>query len=268
MQRLHLIEFEDLPWVPAAIRDGATAQLDLMFARVGFYRALAPKLAALLDATGRDTVVDLCSGAGGGALAMRAALRSLGARDVALVLTDRYPNAAARDRVAALGDPGVRYHPDAVDAREVPRGLDGVRTMYGALHHFRPDEVTEILRRAVEADAPVAFFDVAASPTLRRLPTALAPVAALPNAAALFALSWALGGMVRPLRATSALWTWGLPAIPAMFAWDGTVSALRAYLPEELLALARRADARGRYQWAVDRAGGALSLIGRPPPTG
>ena len=117
--------------------------------------------------------------------------------------------------------------------------------------------------------APLALFDVAGSQRLRRLPAVVAPLPALLNLAVLFVLALLLTPLVRPVRATRLLLTYLVPAIPLLFAWDGTVSALRAYLPEELLALARSVPGAGDYEWNVAQAGLALCLTGcrRPRPT-
>ena len=39
-----------------------------------------------------------------------------------------------------------------------------------------------------------------------------------------------------PFSLSRVLLTYAVPAIPSLFAWDGMVSGLRAYTPEELLA--------------------------------
>ena len=265
MQRVHLVELEDLSWLPAAIRDGGTDVLDFLFARIGFYRALVPELVALMDTVGTRCLVDLCSGGGGGALAMRALLLEGGHEGLELVLTDRYPSAAAAARAQALGDPGVRWHAAAVDAFHVPPELHtGIRTMYGALHHFRPEGVQTLVQAAVNDGVPLAFFDVAAPPALRKLPGVLAPLLAVPNMVMLFATCALLVPFVRPFRFTRALLTYLLPAIPLLFAWDGMVSGLRAYTPEELLALAKAVPGSERYAWKATRGGTALCLVGYP----
>ena len=265
MQRLHLVELEDLPWFPKAIRDGGTDVLDLVFARMGFYRPLVPELVSLMETTGLRRLVDLGSGGGGGALQMVTMLREAGHADVELVLTDRYPNAAATERVRRLGDPLVRWHPEPVDAFHVPPSLPpGIRTMYGALHHFRPDGVQRLVQAAVDDGVPLAFFDVAAPPIVRKLPGVLAPVLAVPNMLGLFAASLVAVPFVRPWTASRLLLTYAIPAIPMLFAWDGMVSSLRAYTPEELLTLARSVRGSDGYAWKAMRGGLGLCLVGYP----
>lgn len=265
MRRAHLFEFEDYPWVPGPIRDGGTDVLDLLFARVGFYRKLVAKLRELVATTGERRIVDLCSGGGGGALAMRALLTEQERERLALQLTDRYPNAAALARVQELGDANVIYHPESIDALAVPDGLRGIRTMYGALHHFEPELVQRLIQSAVDQRAPLAFFDVAV-PTFRKMPLVLAPVAVLLNVLLLLPVPMVLVPMVRPFRWSRVAFTYLLPLIPILFAWDGTVSAMRSYQPDELLALAKAVRGADGYVWEATREDTALCLIGYPRP--
>ncbi|AUX27417.1 hypothetical protein SOCEGT47_080060 [Sorangium cellulosum] len=268
MRRIHLFELEDFDWVPRAVRDGATDLLDLGFTKIGFYDGVAPRLLALLEATGARRVVDVCSGGGGGTLHMRRLVRAAGS-EVELVLTDRNPSEAGMARVRALGDARTSYLERPVDAMAGPgavdgAALDGVRTMSGALHHFRPDEVRALISSIVAQGAPLAFFDVAASPALRRAPVVLAPPAMAMNMIVLFVGALFLVPLVRPFRLTRVLLTYLLPLIPLLFAWDGTVSALRAYTADEVLAIARSVPGGDRYVWEAGVAGSALFLTGMP----
>ncbi|NUP04777.1 MAG: class I SAM-dependent methyltransferase [Polyangiaceae bacterium] len=264
MERVQWFELEDLPWVPRFIRDGGTDLLDLGFSVFGFYRPVAHALVSLLDATGSSHIVDLCSGGGGGALAMRKELLSRGVSGLQWSLSDRYPNLAAIERVRALADPSVHYIDEPVDALEPRPALRGVRTMFGALHHFEPEQVRELVAANVAARAPIAFFDVAASPALRKMPSLVAPIALTMNMSMLFTASLALVPFVRPFRLSRLAATYLVPLVPALVAWDGTVSALRAYTPDELLGFARSVPGGDGYRWAADRAGPALYLTGIP----
>ncbi len=263
MRRIHLFELEDFSWVPRAIRDGGTDLLDLGFDRLGFYKGVAPKLLALLQATGARRVVDLCSGGGGGTLQMRRLARDAG-NTAEFVLSDLHPNEAGMERVAALGDAHTRYRPEPVDAMTGGGTLEGVRTMAGALHHFPPDAVRSLLAGVVAQRAPLAFFDVAASPGIRKAPLVVAPLAMAVNMVMLFVGSLFLVPLVRPFRWSRVLLTYVLPVIPLLVGWDGTVSALRAYTPEELLALAASVPGAEHYFWDAGRAGAALYLTGMP----
>lgn len=266
MRRVHLFELEDFDWVPRPVRDGGTDLLDLGFERIGFYDGVAPELASVVREMGATRLVDLCSGGGGGTLQMWRQLRDAGT-EVELALSDRNPNAAGITRVEALGDPRVSYRRESVDATGGGGELEGVRTMSGALHHFPPDAVRALITGIVARRAPLAFFDVAASPAIRRLPMVLAPLAMAVNMLMLSLGSLVLVPFVRPFRLSRWLLTYLVPAIPVLVAWDGTVSALRAYTPDELLEIARSVPGADAYEWKAGVAKSALYLTGVPRRT-
>ena len=98
----------------------------------------------------------------------------------------------------------------------------------------------------------------------RAEPAVLAPVLAVPNMMGLFAAALVAVPFVRPWKASRLLLTYAVPAIPVLFAWDGMVSGLRAYTPEELLELARSVRGSEGYAWKAERGGLGLCLIGHP----
>lgn len=263
MQRIHLFELEDYGWLPRPIRDGGTDFLDFLFDRMGFYDGVADKLVALLQRTGASRVVDLASGGGGGTLHLRRAVRAAGL-STEFVFSDGFPNEAGQARIAALGDPASRYQVEPLDAMSGGGAQSGVRTMSGALHHFTPDAVAQLVGGIVQQRAPLAFFDVASSSGLRKLPVVFAPLAMSVNMLMLFAATLVVVPFLRPLRATRLLLTYVLPLIPLLVAWDGTVSALRAYSPDELLAIVRAVPGAEGYRWESGVAGRALYLTGEP----
>ena len=167
-------------------------------------------------------------------------------------------------RVAALGDARVRYEGERVDAMDGGGAREGVRTMSGALHHFTPDAVRALIAGIVARRQPLVFFDVAASPGLRRAPIVVLPIAMMVNLSMLFLASLALVPLARPFSLSRVLLTYLVPAIPCLVAWDGTVSALRAYTPEEVLAIARAVPGAGRYAFDAGVEGRALWLTGVP----
>ena len=263
MRRLQLVELEDLSWLPAPVRNGATDLLDCAFDRLGFYDGVAAALSDALAASGATRLVDLGSGGGGGTLSLRRRLRDAGS-DVEVLFTDRYPNEAAIARIRSLGDPRTRYRAEPLDALTGGGTIEGLQTMSGALHHFSPFAVRALVANIVSRRQPLAFFDVAASPAIRTLPLVLAPVLMAVNFVLLFAVSLLLVPFVRPFRLSRLLFSYLPPIIPFVVAWDGTVSALRAYTPEELLAIARTVPGGGRYDWRSAAAGRALYLTGVP----
>jgi hypothetical protein len=263
MQRLHLFELEDFDWFPAVIRDGGTDFLDTAFDRVGFYSGVAGTLIALLHRTNATQILDLASGGGGGTLQLRRYVRAAGL-PTAFQFSDRFPSEAGGVRVGLLGDPQTRYLAEPVDAMDGGGDGPGLRTMAGALHHFTPEAVREIFAGIVRRRAPLAFFDIAPSPALRRMPSVFLPLAMAANMLLLFVAALLVVPFLRPLRLSRLFLTYVVPAIPLLIAWDGTVSALRAYTVEELLTLARSVPGAERYDWQAGTVGRALYITGEP----
>ncbi len=253
MTRRHLVELGDLPWWPRAFRDAATDYLATAVRVTKVYDTQVPRLAAALGRCGATVVVDLCSGGGGPWAGLLRALRAAGA-DVAVRLTDKFPNAAALARAAAV--PGVSFEPGPVDAADVPAHVDGFRTVFAGFHHFRPADARAVLAAAVRDRQGIAVFEATA-----RTPAAVALMLLAPVAV------WVLTPAVRPFRWSRLAWTYLVPVVPAAVLFDGVVSCLRTYTPAELLALARDADPAGEYDWEAGADAGPVAaphLIGTP----
>ena len=238
MRRVHSIELHEQPWFPASLRDHLTGFLTYVSLRFQIYEAVVPVLTRVLEASGEDRVVDLCSGAGGPALWMQRRLTNH-----TLTLTDLYPNTLAWAHADATG------HPAPVDVLDVPTELEGVRTMYAAFHHFRPEQATKILQDAIDKGQPFAFFEA----TERR-----------PLVIAATLMSWLnlllLSPFIRPRRWQGLLFTYLIPILPLVTVWDGVVSCLRTYTPEELEALC--ASLEGADGWSLEA--GKAQLPGSP----
>jgi hypothetical protein len=251
MNRLHLFELEDQPWFPRVLRDAGTAFLELAGRVAGHSAALAPKLEATLAACGEKRIVDLCSGGAGPVAAIVDVLARRGV-EVHALLTDFYPNEGSLARVCARSAGRIDWLSESVDARHVPRELAGVRTIFNALHHFRPDAVRGILADAAEAGRPIAIFEV-----IGREP---APLIGVLFAPLFFALSLPF---LRPFQWLWIPFTYLVPILPLFVLWDGVVSCFRIYSPRELRALVDSLEPRHQdaYIWDIGR----IRLPG--PPT-
>jgi hypothetical protein len=256
MRRLHLLEIEDQPWCPPSVRDGVTDFLQFMADAGRVYDPAAPVLADALRRAGASTVVDLAAGAGG---PWRSLLPALGAHGAAprVRLTDRHPNGAAFARVARDTGAAVTGHPAPVDATALPDELAGFRTIFAALHHFRPAGVRAILGDAVRRGDGVAAFEPMHRSARALLLTCLTPLAVL-----------LATPFIRPFRWSRLFWTYVLPAIPLVVLVDGIVSCLRTYTPEELRALAADVDGATGYAWSAGEVGAGpipvTYLVGLP----
>lgn len=253
--RLHLIELHEQPWMPEAVRRQATDYLHAAEKLLRPFKALAPRLAELLRAAGEPTIVDLCSGGTGPLLQLLDDVRAEGV-EARVIMTDLYPNVPAFERAQAASGGRLGFEPEPVDARHVPERLRGARTIFNALHHFRPAEARAILADAAEQGAPILVAEIAHRSAFGVLSFLGAPLGA-----------FLLMPLVRPMTPLRLLMTYVIPIAPVVIGFDGVVSALRSYRADELLEMTRGLGGEG-YTWEAGetRAGGIIVtwLAGRP----
>lgn len=238
MKRLHLIEIEDQDWCPRSIRDAATDYLQWVLAATKPYEAIIPILATALQCSGTRHILDLCSGAAGPWIWLHPALAKQGV-SVSVRLSDKYPNMDAFERATHLTPDAISYHPQPVDATQVPGQLPGFRTMFTAFHHFRPEQARAVLADAVRQRQGIGVFEITerrALPLLLTLPAPLGVLVVTP--------------FLRPFRWSRLLWTYLIPLVPIVTVFDGLVSCLRTYSIEELRDLAGSLDASD-YRWDI-----------------
>lgn len=256
MKRRQLIELEDQPWFPRTIRDFATDYLQFVQTRLRVDRAMAPIVRRIMDAGGTTRIVDLCSGGSGPLLLLVKDLAADGLT-VTVTMTDLYPNRAAFEEIAARGEGRIGYETSAVDARNVPSTLTGLRTLFNAFHHLRPPDARAVLHAAARARQPIAIFEIS-----ERSWRSLIPILLLTP---LFV--WLATPFMRPFLWRRLLWTYPLPLVPLTCWWDGIVSQLRAYTVNELRALA---EGSPRMHWeagqvpVVNGRGRLTYLVGFP----
>ena len=256
--RVHAPELEDEAWCPGFLRDGLTAFLQVAAERFRIYDNAAPVVAGILQRHRSQQLVDLCSGGGGPLLRLREALQKHHNVDVVAVLTDLYPNLSAFDEAVARGRGRITTVRESVDAGDVPTSLQGVRTIFNAFHHFRPELARRIVEDAARKRQPFVSLEVVE----RRLAT-IVFLTGTPFAV------WGLTPWSRPLTFARVFFTYLVPLIPMGVLWDGLCSCLRAYSVDELKELTAGLDDDG-YRFRVERIEVAwfpvriTALIGEP----
>ncbi|WP_045690027.1 class I SAM-dependent methyltransferase [Hymenobacter sp. AT01-02] len=240
--RLHLFEFEDLPWFPRVIRAGMMDYLRFMISSLGIYQPIVPLLRNALEQTSQASMLELCAGAGGGTEGVVRTLQTTGLPAAQVTLTDLYPQPAAWQLLASR-TPGLHFAAMPVDATAVPAHLGGFRTVFSAFHHFAPPTATALLTDAVRQRAGIGVFEGAG----KHWAEILLALTVLPVAQLL------ITPFIRPFRLSRLVFTYVVPLIPLFTIWDGCVSILRMYAPEQLLALAHRADPQGTFIWQAGK---------------
>jgi hypothetical protein len=233
MRRVHFLEFHEQAWLPSFLRDEITDALQFGLNLFKAYAPIAPLLQRALASTQSRSVVDICSGGGGPWFDLSPKLQAN------VLLTDKYPNLRTSQNVGAASGNRIAFHPQSIDAKNVPRELEGFRTMFSSFHHFPPEEARSILQNAVDANQSIGIFEItrrASSTIALMFPWALMPFVLTP---------W-----MRPFRWSRLFWTYLLPVIPLVLLFDGVVSCLRTHRPRELREIVANLTAT-EYQWEI-----------------
>ncbi len=243
MHRIHAVEMEDLPWVPAFMRDAITGFLQFMSHKMDFYKPLAPILQRAYAQSQATGFLDLASGGGGPWLRMAEHLQ---AQDTAfqVTLSDAYPNHRHLESTVAQAKAAgteINYLSSPIDARNVPTEQDGFRTMFLSFHHFRPAQAQAILQDAVNQGRGIAIFEAQQRSISNLIQFAFSPLFML------FVLPF-----LKP-NLKQVLCTYFIPLIPLMVGWDGCVSVLRTYTVDEMQAMVNALDQTETYDWQIGK---------------
>ena len=259
MPRIHLFEFEDLKWFPKALRDYGTDFLQFLSNKAKVFKPLIPVIKNALDETGNNRIIDLASGGGGGLIWLNQELKKE-LPDLQITLTDYYPNIKAFEYTSRHST-NINYIKESIDARDVPDHLQGLRTQFLSLHHFKQSDATSILQNAVDSGRPILIAEAQE----RSLPSILAMLFSPISV-------WLTTPFIRPFRWGRLLFTYLIPIVPLFVLWDGVVSALRTYSVKEMQELVDALDEKDTFKWDIQRVksgpGVVLFLLGIPTEHG
>ncbi len=262
MQRIQFFEIEDQHWLPPSIRNGITDFLQFAVERGDLYKSFASRLSSALGRSGDTQIIDLCSGAGGPMKSLLKHIPEFNNGRIKVHLTDYYPNLPALSALARAVPASFTYSENAVSALNVPSSLTGFRTLFSSFHHFNERDATRILQDAVEKKRGIAIAESTQRHALLLAYMLLTPFLVLLTSP-----------FQRPFRWSRLFWTYVLPIVPLAVAFDGIVSCLRTYTPEELLKMVQGVAGNENYEWqaGVERIGalpiGVTYLIGLPKKT-
>jgi hypothetical protein len=131
-------------------------------------------------------------------------------------------------------------------------------TLFSSFHHLNPEDARGLLRDSVRRRQAIGIFEAPARHTLTLLSLLFIPFA-----------TWLFVPFRRPFRWSRLLWTYLIPMVPSVLFFDGLISCLRAYSPEELKDMTRGLGGNG-YRWEIGEETGGLwpvpitYLIGSP----
>ena len=238
MKRLHLFEFEDFQWFPNFLRDCLTRYIIAIHKLLGSKSELAELIKKALPYAKNPIIYDLCSGAGGPMEGVYQDLKQ-DHPDLKLQLSDLYPNDRKMLEVNGKQD-GITYKSHPVDATNFNTEKPGLRTMICSLHHMRPEVAKQILSNAQKAKEPFLAFEISDNSQPKAIWWIAIPINII---MVLF-----LTPMVRPFTLTQFIFTYLIPILPLVIAWDGAVSNARTYTLSDLDLLLSEIKTEG-YTW-------------------
>ena len=255
MKRIHLFEFEDQEWIPSFLRDYITDFLSHLSNQLDIFKPIVPILVKALKSSSENSIVDLGSGAGGGWFRLSMHLQK-DYPDIKILLSDYFPNFAAMSRIAQ-GASNVKFIEESIDARRVPKEIKGLRTLFLAFHHFKPQDAALILQNAVDDNQPICVFEGQERSLPSILGMVFSPITLL-----------LITPFIRPFELKRFVFTYLVPLLPILVVWDGVVSCLRTYSIRELNAMVQGLEGNERFNWEINTVksgpGKILYLMGLP----
>jgi hypothetical protein len=250
MKRIELFEFEDFAWLPKVIRTGVTNLILVFHKMLGTSEVLAEMLHQIRQKHPFSQITDLGAGSGGAMLkAVEKLNQKYPASPVKLVLTDLYPHPGIVQQINGQNDPQLSYHPESVNASNLQDAPEGLKTMIASFHHMSPPTARKILSSAQENQEPLFIFEIAKNTIPVFLWWLLLPI----SLTFLFVMVLFMTPFVRPLSFQQFLFTYLIPIIPLVYAWDGQASLMRTYTFEDFRELIGSHD-HPEYTWAIEDA--------------
>ena len=261
MQRIHSFEFEDFHWFPDRLRTLMTRYLVAIHKMLGTGEALSDLMEKVLKQTGSIQIIDLCSGGGGPMEDVMGILNDRGMTDLKMTMTDLYPNRSAAERINKTGA-AIHYKTDPVNAADVSGELKGLRTMICSMHHMPPNVAKDILKDAMEDKQPICIYEISDNSVSHWIAWITFPI----NIIMILLITLA----VRPMTWQQILFTYFIPILPLLIAWDGTISNMRTYTLSDLDELTKDLKSDS-YTWdfgtIAGKGGNKIYLTGIPTKT-
>ena len=237
--RLHLFEFTDLRWCPKFIRSMIT---DFLHVNIEKYQPYSYKIDLIIEAikiNESTQIIDLCSGNSGPWFHLKKQLEEKSNKAINVVFTDIYPSTLSIKKTKILNN--FTYINNPIDARNVPKELNGPRTIFNGFHHFSPEDAQKIIDNCVENKQPIMIFEL--------LSRNLSDVIIVSLFTPLYILL-SMPFLMKP-SFSNLFFTYIIPIFPVAFTWDAIVSHFRCYSEKELESMINKVDKKSEYQWEI-----------------
>jgi hypothetical protein len=242
---IHLFEFTDQSWCPHILRQYMTDYLHFVIVKARIYEPAINILADIIKNSGTDEILDLCSGSGGGVDLIQKELSNKFGRVIKVTLSDKFPSLPLYEEMKRISNGGVYYITESIDARNVPHNIKGIRTLFSSFHHFKPENAYSIIEDAVRNKKPICIFEGVGKTLIDFLGILLFT----------FIIFLITTPFYKPFSLNRLLLTYIIPVVPIMTLWDGLVSILRMYTPNDMMEMAKKISAASQTENYVWNAG-------------
>lgn len=248
MKRLQLFEFEDFDWLPGWIRSSMTNLLVVFHKILGTKEVLGNLLKEIKDNLNYKQIVDLGSGSGGIMPEAVAYMNDESREKVNLLLTDLYPDKEKVDFINDLKLANVKYSKESLNATDLGNAPQGLKVMANSFHHMRPENAKAILNTAQGNNEPLLIYEISEN----KIPL-LGWWIFLPIGFTLvFLMALIQTPFSKPLTIQQLVFTYIIPVIPLLYAWDGQASMPRMYTFDDVKEMLP--EASDNYEWTMEQA--------------
>lgn len=245
MKRIQLFEFEDYAWFPVWLRTCMTNLIMVLHKMLGVSEVLAYLIYRVLKEKNLSKIVDLGSGSSGAMPDTMEALRELDSfGQVELLMTDLYPNKEIARRFNENTADNISYLETPVDATEMDKVPNGLKTLVNSFHHMPPNQARKILESAEENQQPILIYEMAENKIPLVIWVVLLPISLV----ILMLMTLFMTPFVKPLTWRQLVFTYLIPIIPICYAWDGQASLPRMYAANDIDELLNGLG-KNNYYW-------------------
>lgn len=248
MKRIQLFEFEDFKWLPCSIRSSMTRLIVIVHHLMDTKTVLASLIQDIQKQHPFEQIVDLGSGSGGIMPAVMKALNTEDQTPYQLLLTDLHPSTDYQAMVAQQDNPHIQYQATPLDATQLQTAPKGLKTMICSFHHLPPEAARSVLHSAQDHRQPLLIYEISEN----KIPTLIWWLL-LPLSLVLTSITALLfTPFVRSLTWQQLVFTYLIPVVPLLYAWDGQASYVRTYTTADLHQLI--GPAVEGYTWTITTA--------------
>ncbi|CAL2107012.1 conserved hypothetical protein [Tenacibaculum sp. 190524A02b] len=251
MKRVQLFEFEDFSWLPKFIRASITNLLALLLKKLKTQEIITSILQDIQTKHSFNQIVDLGAGSGGVMLDVVEEYNKNRKLPIKLLLTDLFPNPKIINQINNSTPEYIYYSSAPTNATNFETVPEGLKTMMNSFHHMSPENAKKILKTAQLNKQPILIYEMG----INNIPLVFwwlfLPISILIMCIMVFFMT----PFVKNITFKQVIFTYLIPVIPLIYAWDGQASLVRMYTFKDIEThLLANLPKDNSYTWKIDTA--------------